>query len=653
MKARNGLAPYQDDVLIGKSLIIECLREMEKSMDEQALFAPPKEVFKWPQNLKIDQDKADSIFNQNREDDAWLQIDPVGNGQNTPTTGGVSNTVMHFLADIEEIHNFQYGLVIYADMKSFPPSMRLRNPKAESMSHLDAGNTNQKEGDILTFVRYNNDGTTELITQEQWLTSHNADKFFKLNGVMRCERENFLAFVIWQCFKGRVSRSDAILTYETSQNQNSQANRDSASQMIHLLKDYQTLASFNNELAITGTNLVIFSPSKSAMGNMIRSTNRLRKMIPKSMKKWTTGDLVYNYIAEKEVVDLRINKKIEVGELFEKPLVWFTPLRNHRMVPSHGGAKSCKGYQITVIRRNVAETDHYTEMMIKPERLGNISSIGNQLSNVGNLHVCHGPMINPKGLNYSFGDYNCYALGTVFDYQQRAVIVEHLFTNEARKFGPNLHEIEVPSKDQNGFKTTKKHLVGATTSHKIFANNLLSERTYSTLEAMSKLGARVGANLNVNNNIHSVGQLPAIELGMAIKFKTLNNVGMRAIKNGEEGKIRDHTGVKRVGIDFGKNRQSAQIRMTKIKTQLGIGWRDTPNDGNSGLIQSVLQKGPRQNQAEILQEKSNRLDINIIQSRNVDLEVSRKRRDNETRARLEVEQRANLNPQLRRLEEGK
>ena len=205
----------------------------------------------------------------------------------------------------------------------------------------------------------------------------------------------------------------------------------------------------------------------------------------------------------------------------------------------------------------------------------------------------------------------------------------------------------------NGFKTTKKHLVAATTSHKIFTDNLLSERTFSTLEAMAKLGAKVSANVNVNSNIHSVGQLPVVELGMAIKFKTLKNVGLRAARNKGEGKIRDHTGVKRVGIDFSKNRQSAQNRITKIKTRIGSEWRASPSNGSSGLIQSVLQKGPRQNQKEILQEKINRLDINIIQSKNLDQEDSRKRREIEVRKRSDVEQRANLTPQLRQLKEGK
>ena len=650
MKARNALSPFNDDDLIGKNLIIECLKEMEQTMDEQALFEPPKILHYWPRNLKINSDEPDSIFNRDKDNEAWLQIDPIGNGQNTPTTGGTSNTVLHFLADLPKEHDYQYAMVIYADMKSFPPSMRLKNPQTESTSHCDAGNTNQKEGETLTFVRYNHDGTTELISQKQWLASHNADKFFRMNKIVRCERENFLAFTIWQCFKGRVSRSDAILTYQTSQNQDSQANRDSAVQLTHLIKDYQTLASFNNELTATGTNLVIYSPSKSVMGNMVRSTNRLRRLIPKSMEYWTTSELLHNYISEKDIVDLRRNRKIELGELFKSPLVWFTPLRNHRMIPTHSGSKSCKGYQITIMKKNIAETDHYTETWIKPERLGNVSTIGNQLANIGNLHISHGPMTSPRGLNYRFGDYNCYALGTVFDYQQRAVLIQNLFANESRRFGPRMTEVEIPCKDQNGAKSTKMHSLAAPTSHKIFTNNLLSERTYSTLEAMSKLGAIINANVAVNNNIHSVGQLPTLELGMNIEFKVLKNVGILAGKNEGEGQIRDHNGRKRVGIDIHKNHQTAENRVNEIKARKGLEWRSTPLSGNSGLLQAVLQKGPRVNQKKILEEKSNRLDKRIIESNNSDIENSRKRRDIETMTRSEIDQRIKLNPHLEKLE---
>ena len=58
MKARNALSPFKDDDLIGKSLIIECLREMDQTMDEQALFEPPKFVYNWPKNIKIDPQKT-------------------------------------------------------------------------------------------------------------------------------------------------------------------------------------------------------------------------------------------------------------------------------------------------------------------------------------------------------------------------------------------------------------------------------------------------------------------------------------------------------------------------------------------------------------------------------------------------------------------
>jgi hypothetical protein len=66
------------------------------------------------------------VFNVSEPNEAWLQLDTIGNAHNTPTIGGISNTVLHFMADLADEHNFKYAIIVYSDMKSFPSSMRLR-----------------------------------------------------------------------------------------------------------------------------------------------------------------------------------------------------------------------------------------------------------------------------------------------------------------------------------------------------------------------------------------------------------------------------------------------------------------------------------------------------------------------------------------------
>ena len=167
------------------------------------------------------------------------------------------------------------------------------------------------------FVKYNEDGSTEQISQEQWSNSYNAGKFFALNNRKRSERSNFLKQVIWQIVQARLSRSDALLTYENAVRQNSQENRDSACQMMILSKNWQTLASFTNELAETGTNLSLFAPSKSAFGNLVRSTNRMRRKIPIKFLNWTTRELLDAKIRESDLKDIPENEKCELGTFFK------------------------------------------------------------------------------------------------------------------------------------------------------------------------------------------------------------------------------------------------------------------------------------------------------------------------------------------------
>ena len=167
IKTRNNIMPYNDDQLVELELLMDFRKDIQITTEEQALLDPPENNFKWPFKIKNDHTKPDSISNVNPNSELWLQLDPIGNSSNTPTTGGISNEILHCLADLPEEHNFKYGILIYSDMKSFPPAYRTKSQGAESSAHIDNGNSNQKTGDFLGFVKYNADGTTDQISQEK------------------------------------------------------------------------------------------------------------------------------------------------------------------------------------------------------------------------------------------------------------------------------------------------------------------------------------------------------------------------------------------------------------------------------------------------------------------------------------------------------
>jgi hypothetical protein len=170
LKVQNGTPPNQDDNILPKLWLDLHIQKNKENTEEQALFEPPANNFKWPSGLKKDKNSPDSFRNQNRNDRAWTYLDPVGPGTRIPTTGAVTTNVCHFLGNIAQEHNFDFGLTIYMDMKTFPPTNRMRNEAAESSSHLDSANTNQKYGDMLSFIKFNPDGRwqTWMSSYEKW-----------------------------------------------------------------------------------------------------------------------------------------------------------------------------------------------------------------------------------------------------------------------------------------------------------------------------------------------------------------------------------------------------------------------------------------------------------------------------------------------------
>ena len=54
IKTRNDIMPFNDDQLISWELINDFLKDIQITTEEQALFDPPADNFKWPFKLKKD-----------------------------------------------------------------------------------------------------------------------------------------------------------------------------------------------------------------------------------------------------------------------------------------------------------------------------------------------------------------------------------------------------------------------------------------------------------------------------------------------------------------------------------------------------------------------------------------------------------------------
>ena len=651
LKVANGAFPNKDDMILPKLWLDRHISKMRRNTEEQSLFEPPANVKKWPTGLKKDENLPDSFRNQDRTDRAWTYLDPVGPGISIPTTGAVTTNVVHFLGDISRDHDYDFGLVIYMDMKTFAPSNRIKNSSAESSGHLDGANTNQKYGDELSFVKYNPDGTSELIDRVTWISSHNAKKFFERNKVKNMDKDKFLSSVIWYICQSRLSRADSVLNYEKSKMQNSKENRDSSAQMSLLCKDYQCLAAFGNDLGLTGTNLSVVSPSKVACGNMLRTLNRLKRKIPQKFENWTTNEVMERPITEEQILNVEEHFKVEIGTFFKWPITIIIPLRNHRTEPSHAGNFSCKYLQLIVIRANVANVDHFTEINIDPMRLGNISNVFNQISTMGNLYPKFGKVIDPKGQNFEFGQYNLYNIGTVNDYKQRGVILSHLLKNETKNYPNKTVEVLVPAKIDD-IMSTKTLRITVPIHGKEYINNDGTLRSNSTIEAISKLTASIGANVRQHENLWAVGQLPALSLGLKIEFKYLHEEAMKIETSYYKGTIRDNMGVEIHEVDYNKNRYTARQKIADVKIKQGPSWRIDPTNEQVGIIKRVFQEGTADNILNIKKNKIDQIhqDCVIIQKK-YDIELNY-RTEKESAALQTIPFQKMIKTQVERLEEG-
>ena len=652
LKVQNGTSPNQNDNILPKLWLDQHIIKARENTEEQALFEPPANIFKWPSGLKRDKDAPDSFKNQNRNDRSWTYLDPVGPGTRIPTTGAVTTNVCHFQGNIAREHNFDYGLTIYMDMKTFPPTNRMKNEAAESSSHLDSANTNQKYGDILAFTKFNPDGSSDIIDTKTWMTSYNAKRFFELNGIKNIDRERFLSNIIYFICQSRMSRSDANLSYEKAKLQNSGKDRDSAAQLIYMIKDYQALAAFSNDLGSTGTNLSIVSPSKAAFGNMIRSLNRMKRKIPSKFENWNTKDVLEKQVTESQLIGIDDEFKTEIGTLFKWPVTVFIPLRNHRIEPTHAGNFSCKYLQLVVIRSNIAGAEHYTEMNVDPMRLGNISNIFNQLATVGNLYPKFGKCFTPKGQNFEFGQYNCYNIGTVNDHKQRCAIVNHLFTNETKHYPFKFAEVLVPAKiDQ--ILTTKKLLVTVPIQGKIILADCATQKTLTSVEGIAAMSAIIASNAKEGRNLWSVGQLPATSLGMKIDFKFLNDEAIKVEKSEFNGIIRDHVGYESVEVDYDKSHKTARLRITEIKSRKGQEWRLDNTEEQKGVVKRVFQGGANENSENINSNKVAQFhkDCIMIESQNSLALSERKEKEYSTLENISYS--VLMNKQIGSLEKGR
>lgn len=219
-----------------------------------------------------------------------------------------------------------------------------------------------------------------------------------------------------------------------------------------------------------------------------------------------------------------------------------------------------------------------------------------------------------------------------------------IFTNH------KLQAVEVPTKDTQGKPTTKFHHIAVPISHKRWYNNGKVEKTFSTIEAMTQLAAVISANAMTNNNLWSVGMLPTVEMGMDIKFKKLKGVALRTTVHKNEGWIRDTTGIKRKEINFTRNMELARQKISHFEKSTGENWCTSRKDKNIGIVQAVLRDGTKNNQEAISGQKAILYNERVMQNYDLNRKSCVEKRSREIAVKSDIIHKAELNPEIKRLE---
>ena len=136
-----------------------------------------------------------------------------------------------------------------------------------------------------------------------------------------------------------------------------------------------------------------------------------------------------------------------------------------------------------MIRKNIASEEHLIEVLIAPERLGNVTNVWNQISTIGNLLPHHQKIYNTNKLFMHFGDYFVYSTGTIHHFKQRIALLEFLLTNETKKFDSKTSAVSCPITDPFGVTKSKSLIVTLPLFEKTITLNGKMERSFSTTEA--------------------------------------------------------------------------------------------------------------------------------------------------------------------------
>ena len=135
-----------------------------------------------------------------------------------------------------------------------------------------------------------------------------------------------------------------------------------------------------------------------------------------------------------------------------------------------------------------------------------------------------------------------------------------------------------------------------------------------------------------------------------LTFKKVKGVAMKTNGHKNEGLIRDTNGIKRKGINFAKNTELAKLKIRYIENSTGQNWQLGPHK-DVGIIQAVLMEGTQNNQTAISEQKAKLFHERVMQNYDQNRKMCVDKRSLEISVRSDIIHKAELNPEVKRLEQ--
>ena len=134
---------------------------------------------------------------------------------------------------------------------------------------------------------------------------------------------------------------------------------------IYYRKAEVVLAKFVEECATHNVVFGILCPNESVMASKMKQNDYLRFKIPREVKNWTLARAMDEGITE----DMRKGDMMELGELFNEPLIFITPRSefNSQDPIQNGKMKQNWFCQVTIWKNKVHETNNMTINGVKFE----------------------------------------------------------------------------------------------------------------------------------------------------------------------------------------------------------------------------------------------------------------------------------------------